>query len=337
MMLFSGLKKAIAGFIAVIQIVATMAQGDPVGTPVVANENATNQYITEYGKPLISAHRSGAGIAPQNTLMAYQVCLDAEDFDIDIFEGDVQVTKDGELVFLHNSTYDSTSNAAEAFGHDKIRPKDFTFEELQVLNLGENFQLDGVYPYRGLRGKNIPQNLRVMKVEDILDYVVANAHNDYRFSIEIKSLSVWGCRAADRLHKILTERNLVNKTIVSTFVPAVKSYIIKKYPDLQRAAAAGEAIQFYLYCREGRDLNELHVTYKVLHLPFGTNVMPKARDGKSIANFGTREVINYAHKYNLAVQFWTVNNAEDMLYLQNNGADAIMTDYPDLACKTLGH
>ena len=335
-MLFSGLKKIIAGIIVLIQIVATMAQGDPAGTPVVVNQNATNQYITVYGKPLIFAHRSGAGIAPQNTLMAYQECLDSTDFDIDVFEGDVQITKDGQLVFLHNSTYDSTSNAVEAFGHDKIKPSDYTFEQLQVLNLGENFSVNGVYPYRGLRGKDIPQNLRVMKVEDILDYVLAHEKKDYHFSIEIKSLSVWGCRAADRLHKILVERNLVNKTIVSTFVPAVKSYIIKKYPDLQRAAAAGEAIQFYFYCREGKDLNKLHVTYTVLHLPYGTNVMPKTKDGKSIGNFGTREVINYAHKYNLAVQFWTVNNAADMLYLKDNGADAIMTDYPDLACKTLG-
>jgi len=335
-MLFSGLKKIIAGVIVLIQIVATMALGDPAGTPVVVNQNATNQYITVYGKPLIFAHRSGAGIAPQNTLMAYQECLDSTDFDIDVFEGDVQITKDGQLVFLHNSTYDSTSNAVEAFGHDKIKPSDYTFEQLQVLNLGENFSVNGAYPYRGLRGKDIPQNLRVMKVEDILDYVLAHEKKDYHFSIEIKSLSVFGMRAADRLHKILVERNLVNRTIVSTFVPAVKSYIVKKYPDLQRAAAAGEAVQFYLYCREGKDLNELHVTYKVLHLPFGTNVMPKRKDGTQIGNFGTRQVINYAHKYNIAVQFWTVNNAADMIYLRDNGADGIMTDYPDLAGKTLG-
>lgn len=336
-LLFTRIKRIFAGIIVFAQIVTTMAQADPAETPVIINNTATNPYITEYGKPLISAHRSGAGIAPQNTLMAYRVCLDSKEFDIDIFEGDVQTTKDGELVFLHNSTYDSTSNAVEAFGHDKIKPSNYTFEELQVLNLGENFSVNGVYPYRGLRGEDIPQDLRVMKVEDIMDYVLAHAQKDYRFSIEIKSLFISGRKAADRLHEILVEKNLVGKTIVSTFVPSVKSYIIKNYPDLQRAASAGEAIQFYFYCREGKDLNELNISYTVLHLPFGINVMPKRNDGTQIANFGTREIINYAHKYNIAVQFWTVNNAEDMIYLRDNGADAIMTDYPDLACETIGH
>ena len=40
-------------------------------------------------------------------------------------------------------------------------------------------------------------------------------------------------------------------------------------------------------------------------------------------------MINYAHKHNMAVQYWTVNDEDDMEYLIDMGADCIMTDYPD--------
>ncbi len=41
-------------------------------------------------------------------------------------------------------------------------------------------------------------------------------------------------------------------------------------------------------------------------------------------------MINYAHANNIAVQYWTINSEEEALTLINNGADCIMTDYPDM-------
>ena len=48
-------------------------------------------------------------------------------------------------------------------------------------------------------------------------------------------------------------------------------------------------------------------------------------------NLGTKAFIDYAHKYNIAVQYWTINDADDVKTLVKNGADAIMTDYPSMA------
>ena len=39
-------------------------------------------------------------------------------------------------------------------------------------------------------------------------------------------------------------------------------------------------------------------------------------------------LINNARKHNIATHYWTINNEEDMITLIENGADAIMTDYP---------
>lgn len=52
-------------------------------------------------------------------------------------------------------------------------------------------------------------------------------------------------------------------------------------------------------------------------------------------NLGASRLVNYAHKHNIAVQYWTINDPEEMAYLQSIGADAIMTDVPDEAAKVL--
>lgn len=324
-------RKLFAIVFALVSILTTTAQKDS-GHEVVINEEALNPYINEYGGTEISAHRSGAGIAPQNTLMAFEACMEAEDFVIDYFEFDVQITKDGELVLLHDQTYDSTSNAVEHFGKEKINPKDYTFQELyDNLNLGAKFQ-NGEGEYAHLRGEDIPYNLRVLRCEEILDYVEENAdlERPYRYMIEIKSRFSSGKKTADKLYEILSERDLLDKTIISTYWPDIHNHIDKNYPEVTRTAGLIEVLEFYYYCKKDLDLNDSDYKYSVLHLPYGKNVMPWR---KEIVNFGTSEIINYAHKYDIAVQYWTVNDEENMIYLRDNGADAIMTDWPALACE----
>lgn len=332
--MISMITRFISFTISIIVIVFTMANADKPSTEVIINQEATNQYIMEHGNPLISAHRSGANLAPENTLMAFQYVLENNDaLNVDIFEFDVQITKDGELVLLHNQTYDDTSNAQEAFGKKNVSPFRYTLEELQVLNLGENFRLDGEYIYRGLRGDDIPENLRVVNCETILDYIEENSgEEDFYYSIEIKSPSVLGKKAADKLIPILEERDLLDRTIVSSFLTDVSNYIDEKYPNVVRAATIKEVLQFYFYCRMDLDLNELDLSYEVLQLPYGANVMPWRIE---FINFGTKEIINYAHKYDIAVQYWTCNNEEDAIYLTKNGADALMTDKPNLIFETI--
>ena len=56
---------------------------------------------------------------------------------------------------------------------------------------------------------------------------------------------------------------------------------------------------------------------------------------RAIVNLGTAKVINYAHKHNIAVQYWTINKESELEYLASIGADCIMSDYPDLLYKTI--
>ncbi len=322
---------AAVAVVMLIPILLTMGNAGDPDTPVETYPDNTNPYIAEYLAPDISAHRSGAGIAPQNTLMAFENIIEqADTLGVDTLEFDVQITKDGELVLLHDLTYDGTSNAAEAFGRKNVTVSSLTLQEAQVLNMGENFRLDGEYPYRGLRGNEIPYNLRVVTCDEIIDYVEANSNSrKYNYVIEIKSIGINGLRAVDKLYSIITERNLQDRAIWSTFAPDTSAYMKLKYPDISRTADAVEAIQFYFYFRMNWELSDVSPSYVALQIPYGSSALD------NLINLGTREMLNYAHKNNIAVQYWTINSAEDVITLTQNGADCIMTDYPQMACEAV--
>ena len=331
--LFLTLKNVFHGVMAVfmlIPILITMGDAGDPNTPVETYPDSTNPYIAEYLEPDIAAHRSGAGLAPQNTLMAFEnIVANEKTIGVDTLEFDVQITKDGELVLLHNLTYDDTSNAVEAFGRKNVSVSSITLEEAQVLNLGENFKGNGDYPYRGLRGDDIPYNLRVVTCDEIIDYVEANSTKKYNYCIEIKSMFADSYRAVDKLYSVITERNLEGRVIWSTFAPDTSAYMKSHYPEIPRTADAIEAIQFYFYFRMNLNLQNVSPSYTALQIPYGSSAFD------NIINLGTREMLNYAHKNNIAVQYWTINNADEIKLLAENGADCIITDYPERANETI--
>ena len=314
-----------------IPILLTMGNAGDPNTPVENYPDSTNPYIREYLDPDISAHRSGAGIAPQNTLMAFENIIEQGDsLGVDTLEFDVQITADGELILLHDLTYDGTSNAVEAFGKENIYASSLTFEEAQVLNMGENFKGNGDYPYRGLRGDDIPYNLHGVKCDTVIDYIEANCGDKiYNYVIEIKSIGSNGKKAVDRLYEIITDRGLENRVIWSTFAPDVSGYMKSNYPEIARTADAIEAVQFYFYFRNGWNLQDVKPSYVALQIPYGSSAFD------NLINLGTREMINYAHKNNIALQYWTINSEEEVRILTENGADCIMTDYPQMAYDTV--
>ena len=52
-------------------------------------------------------------------------------------------------------------------------------------------------------------------------------------------------------------------------------------------------------------------------------------------NLGTSRLVNYAHKHDIAVQYWTINDPDEMRQLIEMGVDCIMTDDPLLLKEVL--
>ena len=225
-----------------------------VSSEKATEEEMSNPFITTE-KALVSAHRSGADIAPENTMMAFEFCVENEDFNVDTFEFDLHITKDDKLILLHDDTLDRTTNAVEEFGYEDVKPSTYTYEELSVLNFGENFETpEGEYPYRNLRGEEIPENLRVVLLEDVLNYLQSNG--DYTYIIEIKDKGENGFKAADELYRILKEKNLLEKVVFGTFNGDVTKYVDENYPDMLRSSSIVEVVVFYLAAAYNIELNE---------------------------------------------------------------------------------
>lgn len=287
-------------------------------------DTARNPYIVPTGETMISAHRSGGGIAPENTLRAFKNCVENGSFAIDIFEFDLHITKDGQLILLHDDTFDRTSNAEEAFGQAGVLPSEKTYEELLVLNLGENFTTDsGETPYKGLRGEEIPEDLKVVSLRDIFDYLAP--YGDYSFIIEIKDGDDLGRKAADALYATLEEYDMLSRVVVGTFHGEISAYMDETYPDMLRSAGIAEVVDFYFSSLFGIRHADDYYKFAALQIP----------DDDYVFNLGTSRLVNYAHKYNIAVQYWTINDPEDVKWLSSIGADAIMSDNPDMAYSVL--
>jgi len=81
------------------------------------------------GAPLLIAHRGGAAEAPENTLAAFRHAIS---LGISCFELDVQMSKDGVPVVVHDETVDRTTNGSGPVGS-------LLFEELRRLDAGSWF------------------------------------------------------------------------------------------------------------------------------------------------------------------------------------------------------
>lgn len=285
---------------------------------------ATNQYITPLGETMVSAHRAGRKLFPQGTMMAFEGCINSENFQTDIFEFDVHITADDKLIIFHDTTLDDITNAVEYFGKTENYPEDYTYDEIYNLNLGENFKnQDGETPYKGLRGDDIPDNLRALTVNDALNYVESCGR--YNYTIEIKNGGELGIKAADILYGILSEMNLLDRVVVASFNKDVLLHIDENYPDIIRSAYNVEVAGLYLDSLLNIDRPEDYYKFDVLQVP----------PDKYIVNIGTSKFVNQAHKHNIAVHYWTINDTEKMVFLQSIGADGIITDVPDVAYEVL--
>ncbi len=299
---------------------------DYSGSPPVSVADCTNPHIAADGVTRVSAHRSGGGIAPENTLMAFKNCVEDGSFEIDIFEFDVHITADGQLVLLHDDTLDRTSNAVEHFGHEYVRPSEYTYQELYELNMGEGFVTDsGETPYKGLRGEDIPDDLHIMRVQDVFSYL--SGHGDYDYIIEIKDSGDLGYAACDELYRQLEAFGLLDDAVIGTFNAEVTEYMEANYPDMLRSASVSEVAGFFIDSLLGIDREDGYYKFEALQIPTSYY--------SGLIYLGSTRLINAAHEHNIAVQYWTINDAETVAELAAKGADAIMTDYPDMAYEVL--
>ena len=132
------------------------------------------------------AHRGASGTFPENTLSAFRAAIDA---GADMCELDVQLTRDGAVVVIHDETVDRTTDG-------KGEVVALTLEEIQRLDAGAKFKGGTI------RGERI----------STLDEVFAATSGKCGLNIELKAGGVEAQVAA-----IMQARNAFADSIVSSF------------------------------------------------------------------------------------------------------------------------
>lgn len=138
----------------------------------------------------IFAHRGYSGKYPENTMIAFKKALEC---GVDGIELDVQLTKDGEVVIIHDETIDRTTTG-------KGFVVDYTYEELE--------RFDASFKFKDLGFNKIPtlrEYFQLVKDYDIVTNVELKTGINEYLGIEEK---VW---------ELIKEYNLEEKVIISSF------------------------------------------------------------------------------------------------------------------------
>ena len=245
------------------------------------------------GRRLVFAHRGGGGLAPENTLAAFDRGLAA---GADGIELDVHLSRDGVVVVHHDRTIDRTTNLRGAV-------RDHTAAELARADAGYRFQRDGAFPYRG-------QGIGVPALADVLA-----AHRDTRVIIEMKpntgevaSAVIGVVRAANAVERVcLGSVGLRALRAARALEPAIAT------------SAAREEVRWALYrswCR-----------WPVSRVAYGGYQVPEWSGGTHVVS---PRFIEAAHGAGLGVQVWTVDSEDVGRRLFDWGVDALITDRPDV-------
>ncbi len=287
-----------------------------------------NPFIKAEGAlPMIAAHRGGGVSNPENTLMAYRAAV--REIGIQICETDVWMTSDGHLVYNHDETINRTACKE---GEADVVIAEHTLAELRKYNMGYNFKDPdtGEYPYRDASEEEQERlGLKILEFHELMEEFY-DTNKELLFIVEIKNGGETGYKAADIIDRTLTERfpDYKNHIVIGTFHPEIEENLRNEHPSLMRGGSTAGAGKFIITQLFGVNLFA-NVDFTCLQIPTSFKIA-----GIKL-NLTRDTYIKRAHRRNMAVQYWTINDADEMRMLIEKDVDAIMTDDPKLLKKVL--
>jgi glycerophosphoryl diester phosphodiesterase len=258
------------------------------------------------GRPLVFAHRGGAALAPENTMAAFER---AHALGVDGFELDVRLSRDGQVVVIHDSTVERTTDGAG-------RVAAMTAGQLQRLDAGFRFESSGERPWRA-RGATVPL------LRDVL-----SRFRDPLLVIELKGANV---RLARRAFEIVRDAGALDRVCFGGYARRMLRRLrrLGALHDRRASSVAGvctsacrEETRWALY-RSWVHLRWPWVRYRAFQVP----------EAVGRTRVVSPRFVRAAHAAGLVVQVWTVNEEADMRRLLAWGVDGLITDRPDVALR----
>jgi glycerophosphoryl diester phosphodiesterase len=256
--------------------------------------------MTYLRSPIAFAHRGGATLWPENTFTSFEGALALGYRHI---ETDLHLTRDGVLVCQHDERLDRTSDS-----FDQVA--DLTLEELRAVDAGYRFSPDGgeTFPFRG-KGVTIPT------LEEALAL-----HPDLNLNVEIKPKDPAVVHA---LWHFIEQHGVHDRLLVAAAEDSVGDLFRKvSRGRLPTSPGARGVLRFWLGVRSG--------AHRFMRFPFDALQVPVTHGPLPVVD---RPFIEAAHWHGIHVHVWTIDDPAEMHRLYDLGADAVMTDRPDLLAE----
>lgn len=280
-----------------------MTDATQFNRPRLAATAVRRPYVT-HERPLFFAHRGGSLLAPENTLPAFErgVACGA-----DALELDIQTTREGEIVVIHDAAVDRTTDGTGLVAS-------YSLDELRRLDAGYRFTADGgqTYPFRG-QGVTIPTLREVFE-----RFAGLRVNIDLKESSEERERRLWA---------LIQELSAEERTLVASgdmHAPIVR--FRRLAGGRVATSASGAEIRTFVLTALCRGTRWLRPGYDALQVP-------EVYRGVRIVS---PRMIRLAHGLGLDVHVWTVDDAPTMRKLLAWGADGVMTDRPDVLALVLG-
>lgn len=245
---------------------------------------------------LVIGHR-GTGdntLAPENTISSFKFALKNNAG----FELDTMFAKSGELVVIHDSSVDRTTDG-------KGEVDSLTLAELKKLDAGSKFS-------------DKFKNERIPTLEEVLNEFGGKTMID----IEIKAEAPGdeAKKIGEAVAKLITEKKMEKKVFVTSFNPYVLEKIKQVNPEIIRG-------QLY------SNFDDSNIAYyKKLVL---RNLLLNGKAEPDILaphkDLVNADYVKKMHSLGYKIYPWTVNDTKEMEKLMREGVDGIITDRPDLA------
>ncbi len=248
-------------------------------------------------RTLVVAHRGGSALAPENTLGAFG---NAIQLGVDMVECDVHLSKDGEVVVMHDPSVATTTDGSGQIGT-------LTLAEIKKLNAAAKSSLKEWSPQA------------VPTLAEVLDL----AKGKVGIQIEIK-LTAGNARYPSIERKVLdliNARDMLGQVILISFdFPTLQE--VKKLEPRAKTGALVRADWF-----TGRDAakavgDAIAATGADYFMPTSAPV--------------TEAHVQAAHASGIKIGVWTVNTTGEMQRYARYGVDAITSDKPDELKQVLG-
>ncbi len=275
------------------------------------------------GRVNVIAHRGASAYAPENTLAAFAL---AAEMGADWFELDCTLTRDGEVIVIHDDSIDRTTGAEGVVA-------EMTLSELKRYDVGSWFDPK----FAGERLPTLGEALDLAKDKRIGVYVEIKDSDDDRAlwsdllelvregegllpdkrdetMLQIESSGTRNLELTRKVIASIRKRSMEKRAVIQSFSPVVCAVALAEAPDIRTEQLAtssdNDPLQWNRFLR-----------WLELLDPPGFNINKK--------DF-TESLARKLHEQGKTIAVYTVNNPNEMRELIRSGVDALITDKPDV-------